>query len=111
MIRPAMTPSATALLRAMLARCPASADRILLSNWCSVDWQSLTFAGERHQIGFVVHGDKALDLAKRWTDDLVEADLAVGRGRFVAEVAVSNAPVVCEDGSVLIEIEALTLTE
>jgi hypothetical protein len=111
MIRPAMTPSATALLRAMLARCPASADRILLSNWCSVDWQSLTFAGERHQIGFVVRGDGALDLARRWTNDLADAELAIGRGRFVAEVAVCGAPVVGEDGSVLIEIEALTLLE
>ena len=106
-----MSSSATDLLRAMLARAPADAHRILLSNWCSVDWQSLTFAGERHQAGFVVRGDDAMALATRWTKDIGDAELPMGRGRFVADITVPTDLRLRDDGSVLVEVEALTLCE
>jgi len=44
----AMSSAACGPLRALLRRSGDQADRILLSEIQSVDWQSLTFAGERH---------------------------------------------------------------
>ena len=50
MMRPALSPAAAGLLRGILARSGVDRDRILLSDFRSVDWQSLTFVGERHEI-------------------------------------------------------------
>ena len=83
----------------------------MLSNWCSVDWQSLTFSGERHQAGFVIRGNDALALARRWTADLSTAEIPIGQGRFVADISVPADLSELEDGSVLVELEALTLSE
>ena len=111
MNRPSMSASGTALLRALFARQPLDTHRILLSNICSTDWQSLTFDGERHQLGFVVRGPDAMALAERWTDGLPDAELDVGRGRFVADIAVRGDLQRRDDDSVLVEIEALTLCD
>ena len=106
-----MTSTAIGLLRALLARAPADSHRILLSSWCSTDWQSLTFVGERHQDGFVVRGNDALALATRWTKDIADAELPMGPGRFVADITVPTDLRLLDDGSVLIDVEALTLCE
>jgi hypothetical protein len=82
-----MSSAGTALLRALLSRESDHRHRILLSNWCSVDWQSLTFSGERHQAGFVIRGPEALELARRWTTSLGDAEFDIGRGKFVADIA------------------------
>ena len=67
MNRPRMTGAATALLRLLLQRAGQERHRILLSHWSSVDWQSLTFTGERHEACFTIVGEDAMSLAERWT--------------------------------------------
>ena len=52
-----------------------------------------------------------MDLATRWTKDIGDAELPMGRGRFVADITVPNDLWLRDDGSVLIEVEALTLCE
>ena len=111
MNRPRMTSAASALLRALLSRPGADRNRIVLSNWTTIDWHSLTFTGERHLAGFVVSGPDAAAQACRWTDGLEQAELDVGASSFVAEIALSGPPTLREDGSVLIELEALTIAD
>ena len=50
MMRMPLSAAAAGLLRALLVRAGVSRNRILLSAFESVDWQSLTLAGERHRI-------------------------------------------------------------
>ena len=50
MLRMALSRAASGLLRALLERIGDQRDRILLSEVQSVDWQSLTFAGERPKL-------------------------------------------------------------
>ena len=50
-------------------------------------------------------------LAERWTDGLPDAELDMGRGRFVADIAVRGDLKRRDDDSVLVEIEALTLCD
>jgi hypothetical protein len=85
-------------------------DRILLTHWIATDWQSLTFVGERHEAGFRITGEDALHLAKSWTSGLDDADLPIGRG-FVAEIGLARPLSLQDDGSVLVDIEALTLED
>jgi hypothetical protein len=54
-----MSAAASALLRAFLDRASLTRDRILLTHYRSVDWQSLTFIGERHEFGFRLVGPDA----------------------------------------------------
>ena len=106
-----MTSAASSLCRALLKRAGVGQNRILLSDWTSVDWQSLTFSGERHHAGFAVTGADAASLAARWTEGLGDAEFAVGSAGFVAEIALSGPPVVRDDGAVQVEIEALTIAD
>ncbi len=46
-----MSCAAAGLLRALIGRACVNRDRFLLTEYRSVDWQSLTFIGERHQFG------------------------------------------------------------
>jgi D-Tyr-tRNAtyr deacylase len=100
-----------ALLRALYAKVENERGKILLTSWTTVDWQSLTFAGERHQASFTITGDDAAGLAARWTGGLDEADLPLGGGRFVADLEVMRCGPPAPDGSVTVELEALTLTD
>ena len=50
MMRSALSVAAAGLLRSLLARAGVERDRILLTDFRSTDWQSLTFVGERHEI-------------------------------------------------------------
>ena len=59
MTRLPMSPAAAALLRALLARTGLNRDRILLTDYRSADWQSLTFVGERHEMRFRIPGPNA----------------------------------------------------
>ena len=111
MTRSLLSRSAGALMRCLLQRAGNDRNRILLSSWLSVDWQSLTFVGERHQASFRLTGPDAMALARRWTDGIEDAELDVGKGLFVAELAVSGRPVVEADGSVIVSLEALTLAD
>jgi len=108
--RPLLSAAGGALLRTLLARVDNERHRIILTSWTTVDWHSLTFAGERHRASFSVTGVDALELAARWTEGLEDADLPLGRGRFVADLTVTaNEPQ--PDGSVRIDLEALTLDD
>lgn len=44
------------------------------------------------------------------THDLADADIAVA-GHFVADIALAAAPVPQADGSILVELEALTIAD
>ncbi|HVF84081.1 MAG TPA: hypothetical protein VM913_07925 [Sphingomicrobium sp.] len=105
-----MTSSATALLRLLLQRAGDDRHRIFLIGWTSVDWQSLTFNGERHTASFVLTGRDADALAERWTDGLGDAEFDLPAG-FVAEIGLVAQPSRREDGSVVVELEALTLAD
>ena len=109
MNRPQMSKSASALLRALLARAPGDQYRIFLTDWTSTDWHSLTFAGERHVAGFAIRGMDARMLAKRWIAGLGEADLPIGSSAFVGDIAARCEPHPLADGAVLVTMEALTL--
>jgi len=110
MTRSLLSRPGSALIRAVLERAGNDRNRFLLSSWTSVDWQSLTFAGERHEASFRLTGPAAADLARRWIDGLEQADLPIGKGMFVADLTATIAPV-APDGSVTVSLEALTLTD
>jgi hypothetical protein len=105
-----MTAYAIALLRCLLQRAGEDRNRILLSQWKTVDWQSLTLEGERHEASFVLSGDKAMAFAHLWLAGLPDAEFDLPRG-FVADIEVTNGPTLREDGAVEIGIGALTLDD
>lgn len=111
MSRPMLSSAGGALLRSLLSRVEAERSRILLTSWLSVDWQSLTFVGERHMASFAVQGPDPEGLARRFTDGLEEADLLLGGGRFVADLKVTHRSAPTPEGTVVIELEALTLDD
>lgn len=106
-----MTSAASALLRALLARAGEQRSRILLSDWTTTDWQSLTFVGERHRVGLVVSGPQPLHMAEQWAAGLPEAEFDLGSAGFVAEIALREPPALRDDGCVLVQLEALTIAD
>jgi hypothetical protein len=65
-----MSSAGAALLRALLTRALVDRDRILLTNYRSTDWQSLTFVGERHEFSFRVAAPDAQTIYERMTAKL-----------------------------------------
>ena len=110
MMRIAMSSAASALLRALVARAAVSRDRILLTEAQSIDWQSLTFTGERHHIDLRVTGRDAASAVERMCAGLADAEFSIP-GVIVADIGVLSKPHVAADGSVSITIEALTVCE
>ena len=110
MLKIAMSAAASGLLRALIARSGAPRDRILLTNLRSVDWQSLTFVGERHEISLRITGPHSEAVARRLTHGLENADFVIP-GQMVADVAVATGPERTGDGSTQLTIEALTIAE
>ncbi len=110
MMKIAMSRPASALLSALLSRTPEDRDRILLSEVRSVDWQSLTFNGERHEAQIRIVGPGARDVAARMVDGLADAEFTVP-GHIVADVACMTPPQEESDGSVALSIEALTIAD
>ena len=108
MLKIAMSPTASALLRAFLERAGVPRDRILLTNIRSTDWQSLTFVGERHEIR--IPGAASGSIAERLCAGLDDAEFDIP-GQIVAEIAVRGGPARQPDGAVLLDIEALTIEE
>lgn len=106
-----MTSAASSLYRGLLERAGTERNRILLSDWVTIDWQSLTFNGERHRAGFVVRGPDPAAMAARWTEGLGEAEFDLGSAGFVAEIALAGPPTVREDGAIQVDIEALTIRD
>ena len=110
MLKLAMSPGASALLRGLLDRAAVPRDRILLSHVRSVDWQSLTFVGERHEFQLRIPGAGSGMLAERLCAGLQEAVFDLP-GQIVADIAVRGGPRRQPDGAVVIDIEALTIKD
>jgi hypothetical protein len=106
----AMSPAALGLLRALAARAGVPRDRILLTEWTSTDWQSLTFVGERHEACIRIIGADAADGASRLVSGIEDAELNVP-GHVVADIRLWNGGEAPADGSVLLRLEALTVEE
>ena len=110
MMKLALSPAAAGLLRALVARAGIDRDRILLTEFRSTDWQSLTFVGERHVMELRVPGPDANRLAERLTAGLAEAEFSI-IGQIVADIGLERPPFRNPDGSVSLHIEALTIIE
>ena len=107
MMKLAMSPAAAGLLRALLARAGVDRNRILLTDFRSQDWRSLTFAGEPHRIDLRIPGPGAAAIAEVLTRDLADAEFAIP-SQIVADIAVNGAMVEHPDGAISLTIEALT---
>lgn len=110
MMRIAMSPAAAGLLRSLLARAGLDRDRILLTEFRSTDWQSLTFVGERHELRLRVVGADAESVARALVDNIAEAEFSLP-GHFLADIEAVGEPSVQSDGSATLTLEALTVAE
>ena len=110
MMKLALSPAAAGLLRALLARAGVDRDRILLTDYRSIDWQSLTFIGERHEMDLRIPGPDADAIVARLTNGLADAEFAIP-GQIVADIAIDQAPAHRDDGSITMHLEALTILE
>ena len=100
---------AAALVRAISAQAETAGHRILLIEVRSIDWQSLTFTGERHEIVLSVEGPRPLTAARGLLGALQEAEFSIP-GHIVADIGgkLLNED---ENSSVSVAIEALTIVE
>jgi len=110
MNRISMSPAASALFRALVGRAGVARNRILLIDAQSVDWRSLTFAGERHELDLRVPGPDSGAIVNRMCRGLEDAEFSIP-GIIVADIAVVGAPAAALDGSTSLTIEALTVSE
>lgn len=110
MMKLALSPAAAGLLRALVARAGINRDRILLTDFRSVDWQSLTFVGERHEMLLRIPGPDAHLLAGCISEGLTDAEFSIP-GQIVADVGLERQPTQNRDGSVTLHIEALTIAD
>ena len=110
MMKLAMSAAAAGLLRALLARAGVDRNRILLSNFRSSEWNSLTFTGERHAFALRIPGPGAASVAALLIDGLEDADFVIP-GQIVADIALVRPPTKQADGAITLEIEALTVAE
>ena len=110
MMKLAMSPAAAGLLRALLGRAGIDKNRILLTEFRSTDWRSLTFSGERHCIDLRIPGPGAAKIAEALTVDLADAEFVIP-GHIVADIAIDGTVVEHADGAASLRIEALTVEE
>lgn len=110
MLKLAMSPAASALLRSLIARACVPRNRILLSNVRSVDWQSLTFIGERHEFDLRIIPPESQAISDRICRGLLCAEFDLP-GQILADIAVRGHPRCTKDGAILLSIEALTIEE
>ncbi|HYC65162.1 MAG TPA: hypothetical protein VEC14_10560 [Reyranellaceae bacterium] len=110
MLNIVMSRAASGLLRALLERSGDRRDRILLSEIRSVDWQSLTLTGERHEITLRVPGPDADAIVDNIVSGIEDAEFSI-RGHLVADIIMSGAPTRALDGSVTLGFEALTIAD
>lgn len=109
MIRILMSSAAAALLRALLVRGGVSREQILVTDIRSVDWQSLTLVGERHELSLRIPGPDAKRIAAALCDDLADAEFAIP-GQIVADIGLAGERSANPDGSITLTIEALTIS-
>lgn len=105
-----LSKAAAALLRALIGRAGVPRDRILLTDAEGVDWQSLTFAGERHQLQLRITGPDSRSAVQRMCAGLEDAEFSIP-GVIVADIGVAGTPSQGLDGSISVTIEALTVAE
>ena len=110
MMKLALSPAAAGLLRALIARAGIDRDRILLTEFRSIDWQSLIFVGERHEMELRIPPPDAHLIAGRIADGLAEAEFVIP-GQIVADVGLARPQSPNPDGSWTLHIEALTIAE
>lgn len=110
MMKMVMSHAAMGLLRALIARAEVPRNRILLSEWRSIDWQSLTFVGERHSISLRIAGPHSNEVANRLTTGLEDAHFAIP-GQIVADIMMIGEPRSADDGATEVSLEALTIAE
>jgi hypothetical protein len=110
MNRLAMSKAGAALLRALLSRTLVDPDRILLTDYRSSDWQSLTFVGERHEMRFRIPGPDAQRIYDSLTGNLTDDEFAIPR-QILADIAVFGSPTTGSDGSISFALEALTIAD
>ena len=105
-----MSSAAAALLRALIARAGVPRDRILLTDAHSIDWRSLTFSGERHQIDLRVPGPDSRATVERMCAGLEDTEFSIP-GIIVADIGLAGTATRSPDGSLNLTIEALTVSE
>ena len=110
MLKISLSTAASGLLRALVARAGVPRDRILLMDFQSVDWQSLTFTGERHKICLRITGPRSAAVARRLAHGLEDADFVIP-GQIVADIARVGRLDHNGDGSTTLTVEALTVEE
>lgn len=110
MMRLALSPATSGLLRALVRRGNCPRDRILLTDHRSVEWQSLTFLGERHELQLRIAGAGAADIAAAIADGIEDAEFAIS-GHILADISCAGDRQAASDGSVTLRIEALTIEE
>ena len=110
MMRPPLSRVATVLLRQLLDRAEVPREAVLIRQFRSTDWHSLTYEGERHEISLRLPAPSAARAAARLADGLEDAEFSLP-GHIVADIALREAPAVEPDGSIGIEIEALTIAD
>lgn len=76
----------------------------------SVDWQSLTMSGERHQLQLRVPGPRAQMIVEQMCAGLEEAEFSIP-GIIVADIALASQLKHGLDGSIGLDIEALTISD
>ncbi len=108
MMRVAMSVAAAGLLREILRRAGIDRDRILLTEFRSKDWQSLTFIGEQHRIRLRIPVPEAGEIAARLVNGIADAEFTLP-GHIVADIALKGEPDRNEDGSVALTLDALTV--
>lgn len=108
MMRMAMSVAAAGLLRELLRRGGVERNRILLTEFRSTDWQSLTFIGEQHRIRLRVPSPGASEIVARLVNGIADCEFSLP-GHVVADIALAGEPEQGEDGSIAIAIEALTI--
>jgi hypothetical protein len=110
MMKIPMSAAAAGLLRSLLARTGVNHNRILLIQSRSTEWQSLTFVGERHELCLRIPGPGAEEIALRLTSRLNDAEFSIP-GQIVADICLAKPVQRESDGSIIIELEALTIGE
>ena len=108
MMRMAMSVAAAGLLRELLRRSGVDRNRILLTEFRSTDWQSLTFTGEQHRIRLRIPAPDAPETVARLVNGIEDSEFSVP-GHVVADIALAGEPERCDDGSLSLAIEALTI--
>jgi hypothetical protein len=108
MMRIAMSVAAAGLLRELLRRGGVNRNRILLTEFRSTDWQSLTFIGEQHRIRLRIPAPDSAEIAASLVNGLEDAELSLP-GHLVADLALAGELERNADGSISMTLEALTV--